>query len=76
MWSKPMLRVEMYSTPASFKCTEHRPGELGLVSHADASVAGTEMTLASDTASLVIVGTTPKRGDNSWKRSASSCSQP
>ena len=24
---------------------------------------GTEMTLVSDTASLVIVGTTPKRGD-------------
>ena len=33
-------------------------------------------TMVSDTASLVIVGTTPKRGPSSRKRSASSGSQP
>ncbi len=38
-------------------------------------VPGTERAPASDTASPVIVGTTPNRGPSSWKSSASSGSQ-
>ena len=38
--STPMLRVEMCSTPAVLQRAKRRRGDLGLVSHADAPVAG------------------------------------
>ena len=63
MWSKPMLRVEMYSTPASFNARSIGPEISDLWPTLMHRLPGTEMTLASDTAALVIVGTTPKRGD-------------
>ena len=76
MWFTPMLRVETCSTPASFNARSIDAEISDLCPTLMHRLPGTEMTLVSDTASLVIVGTTPNRGPSSWKRSASSCSQP
>ena len=71
-----MLRVEMCSTPAVLSARSIGPVSSDLCPTLMHRFPGAEMTLVSDTAALVIVGTIPKRGDSSLNRSASSCSQP
>ena len=76
MWSRPMLRVETYSTPTSFNARSSRRETSAVWPTLMHRWPGTEMMLVSDTASVVIVGTTPKRGHSSWNSPASSCSHP
>ena len=75
MWSKPMLLVETCSTPASRSARSVDPVISDLCPTLTHRFRGTEMTVATDAAALVIVGVTPRRGPSSSKSAASSCSQ-
>ncbi len=62
MWSKPMLRVEMYATPTSCNARSVGAEISDLCPTLTQRLAGTATALAGDTAQLVIVGTIPHRG--------------
>ena len=72
MWSRPMLRVEMYSTPDSINERRCRREISDLCPTLMHRVPGTELIVASETAARVVVAATPKRGASSWNRSSSS----
>ena len=59
MWLTPMLRVETCSTPASFEARSIDAEISDLCPTLTHRLPGTETPMVSDTASLVIVGTTP-----------------